>query len=575
MHEKIINHPWAGWKIEKLIGHGSYGSVYEIRRNLLDSTEKAAMKVISIPRNSQEIDELRADGYDDGSITELYKDHLKGLIFEYSAMRKLKDCSNIVNCDDVHYVQHSDGIGWDVFIKMELLTPLVQALPTKIPESTVVKIARDMCTALEVCKNNNIVHRDIKPQNIFVSEEGVYKLGDFGVAKVMEGTSCGTKIGTFKYMAPEVYNNQEYGSAADIYSLGLVLYWLLNECRLPFLPIQPKTLTADQDMEARTRRLRGEKLPPPAHGSKELVKIVLKACAYEIKDRYSSAQEMREALEALECSSKNLVSTENMVLSEEAEEEDRTIGREFGNNINPKTKASSKIVKIIKKCVYLLVSIYFILLFLPICETVIAQILYLILYGFLGVRYILCGMEQKNQDAEERRTKKQLKNAVFTILTFVVGTIFLLTLDSALGEYNSGWLMNALFLGSITAVFFVLSAYENNQRAKKSVFLVSSIFSVLNFIFALYDTLTMCIEYLRYTSRFFAAILSYVLPSSVGQVLLYGSVSAMLLVLAFTPEDQAFILGKNKGLKKTVFITICHVVLAFGLIIMWISFWNY
>lgn len=136
-------------------------------------------------------------------------------------------------------------------------------------------------------------------QNIFVSEYGDYKLGDFGIAKTVEKTMGGTKIGTYKYMAPEVYNNQPYGSGADIYSLGLVLYWLLNERRMPFMPLPPEKLKAGVEESSRHRRLSGEKLPEPAHGSKRLKQIVLKACAYDPNERYQTATEMLQDIDSL------------------------------------------------------------------------------------------------------------------------------------------------------------------------------------------------------------------------------------------------------------------------------------
>jgi serine/threonine protein kinase len=175
----------------------------------------------------------------------------------------------------------------------------VKALPKEIDEQTVIKIGKDLCSALVLCKKHGIIHRDIKPQNIFVSDNGEYKLGDFGIAKTVEKTMAGTMIGTYKYMAPEVYNNQAYGSAADICSLGLVLYWLLNERRMPFVPLPPARLTMGIDEAARIRRLRGEPIPAPAHGSDELKEIVLKACEYMPDRRFSSGAEMLEALTAL------------------------------------------------------------------------------------------------------------------------------------------------------------------------------------------------------------------------------------------------------------------------------------
>ena len=289
---------WPGWETVRLIGRGGFGAVYEIQRTIFSDTEQAALKVISIPQNESDIDELYGEGYDSETVTSTFQAYLQSIVAEYSLMRKLNGSAHIVSCDDVRYVQHDDGIGWDIFIKMELLTALPKALPAQITEETVLKIARDMCAALELCNEYKIIHRDIKPQNIFVSKHGDYKLGDFGIAKTVEKTMGGTKIGTYKYMAPEVYNNQPYGATADIYSLGLVLYWLLNEKRMPFLPLPPEKLRVGMEEDARNRRLAGEKLPEPAHGSPWLKRIVMKACAYDPKDRYQTAREMRQDLMA-------------------------------------------------------------------------------------------------------------------------------------------------------------------------------------------------------------------------------------------------------------------------------------
>ena len=299
--EEIQKSPWLGWKTIRLIGRGSFGTVYEIQRELIDGTvESAAMKVITIPQNPNDVEELYGDGLDEESITATFQSHLKSIVAEYTLMRKLDGSANVVSCKDISYIQHNDGIGWDIFIRMELLTPLLKSLPEHIDEKTAVKIGRDICNALVLCKKYDIIHRDIKPQNIFASVNGDYKLGDFGIAKTVEKTMGGTKIGTYKYMAPEVYNNQPYGSAADIYSLGLVMYWLLNERRMPFMPLPPAKILAGQDETARQRRLSDEPLPVPAHGSTELKRIVLKACTYDPKERYHTADEMLADLNALE-----------------------------------------------------------------------------------------------------------------------------------------------------------------------------------------------------------------------------------------------------------------------------------
>ena len=208
---------WPGWQTVRTIGRGSYGAVYEICRDLPGGRrESAAVKVVSIPRTQSEIAELRADGYDEGSISTTYRKKMESLTEEYSLMRTLNGTSNVVNCDDLKCLPHGDGIGWDIYIKMELLMPLTQALPEQMSEELVIRIGRDLCRALKLCENNNIVHRDIKPQNIFVSPNGDFKLGDFGIARTMDGTVQGTRIGTYRYLAPEVYYDRPYDGKVDI-----------------------------------------------------------------------------------------------------------------------------------------------------------------------------------------------------------------------------------------------------------------------------------------------------------------------------------------------------------------------
>ena len=291
---------WPGWETVRLIGRGSFGAVYEIERDNYGHKEKAALKVISIPQRASDIDDLVSDGYDEESITSRFEGYMQDIVREYSMMADMKGCANIVYCDDWKSIQHDDGMGWDIFIKMELLTALPRVLSKTITDEQVIRIGMDICNALAFCESRNLLHRDIKPQNIFVAPDGTYKLGDFGIAKTAERTTSGTKTGTYKYMAPEVYNNQPYGGKADIYSLGLVLYWLLNERRTPFLPLPPATPTSTEEDKARAKRFSGELIPAPAHGSKELQRIVLKACAFDQKDRYQNAEEMLQDLKLLQ-----------------------------------------------------------------------------------------------------------------------------------------------------------------------------------------------------------------------------------------------------------------------------------
>ena len=296
-----IRLPWPDWKIVRYLGGGAYGKVYEIERTIsgMQEKEKAALKIVSRPKDEDEIEEYEVSGYDKESIIESYKSEIQNYVQEYKLMRTLQGQTNIVSCDDFTVIWNQNGIGGKVFIRMELLTPLNQVLKERaLSTEEIIKLGKDIASALILCEKKNIIHRDIKPANIMVSQFGNYKLGDFGVSKIMDHATYATKMGTPEYQAPEVVHMGKYGQTADIYSLGITLYWLLNNRRMPFIGANEQ-LTVERKDEAMEKRYRGEKLPAPKNGSAKLKKIVLKACEYNPEDRYASAQEMYDDLDTL------------------------------------------------------------------------------------------------------------------------------------------------------------------------------------------------------------------------------------------------------------------------------------
>lgn len=289
------------WSIVRELGEGSFGKVFEIERRDFGYTYKAALKAITIPQSRSEIERIADDGMDPESVTAYFRGFVQELVEEFRIMSKLKGESNIVSYEDHRVIEHTDEIGWDVFIRMELLTPLTKyAKEHGMSRSDVIRLGIDICSALELCRKNNIIHRDIKPENIFVSESGKFKLGDFGIAKTVEKTTGGlSKKGTYTYMAPEVYTGKAYGPGVDIYSLGIVLYRFMNNNRTPFLPPYPTPIKYTDRESAMNRRMDGETIPAPANADEALSRVILKACAYKPEERYRSAADMRRDLEAL------------------------------------------------------------------------------------------------------------------------------------------------------------------------------------------------------------------------------------------------------------------------------------
>ena len=292
---------FENWVLERVIGSGGYGVVYEARREEFGKVYKSAIKIMTVPQDQQEIDRVYSEGMDQRSVYTYFQGIVENLVNEVDLMARFKGNSNIVSYEDHRVVQHSDGIGWDILIRMELLTPFTEYLKyNDFRTSDVIRLGIDICNALELCKNAKVIHRDVKQGNLFVSERGDFKLGDFGVARVIEHTMGITpKQGTEQYMAPEVRKEESYGHSVDIYSLGIVLYILLNDNRMPFLPDYPQPITFTDRQQAEIRRISGEPMKPPRNASEALGKIILKACAYRPEDRYESPAAMRNDLRAL------------------------------------------------------------------------------------------------------------------------------------------------------------------------------------------------------------------------------------------------------------------------------------
>ena len=293
---------WPEWEIVRPLGRGAYGTVYEAIRNDHNVTSHAAIKVISIPSSSSEVDSIRSEGIDMNATTTYFSKIVDEFVQEIQLMQTLKGIQNIVSVEDYKVVEKKGELGWYIFIRMELLTSFNSVIrDRKLTEKEVVKLGLDICTALEICGKRNIIHRDIKPENIFLNDFGDYKLGDFGIARKLESTTSGfSQKGTLNYMAPEVVHSRDYDARADICSLGLVLYRLLNDNRLPFLDTDEQVMNPNERVQALNRRLRGEPLKSPCNASPAMANLVLRACAFNPDDRFSTASEMKQALLALQ-----------------------------------------------------------------------------------------------------------------------------------------------------------------------------------------------------------------------------------------------------------------------------------
>lgn len=291
---------WGNWYVDFHIGSGSYGSVYKISRQDMGQTYNEAVKIITIPTEEQYREAESSMGDDEQTLTSYFEDAVRNIVKEINALHSLSGNTNIIGYHDHSIFRKENEIGWDILIRMEYVTSLSKYLKDhRLTREEVVRLGIDICTALELCSRKGIIHRDIKDDNIFINENGAFKLGDFGIARELSKSGRAASMrGTPKYMAPEVARGDKYDISVDIYSLGLVLYRLVNDGRMPFMPPYPQKIIFGDSDTALDKRLQGEPLTMPSKAGGQLGQVILRACAYKPEDRYLSASAMKHDLEA-------------------------------------------------------------------------------------------------------------------------------------------------------------------------------------------------------------------------------------------------------------------------------------
>ncbi|MBQ8110052.1 MAG: protein kinase, partial [Clostridia bacterium] len=261
--------PFFGeWFLGGEIGKGSFGRVFTIYRNQDGRQSVAVLKVISIPQSEEELDALRrsCNGREDVVRAQLRKSYAYS-VHEIETMNKLNGTSNVVYFEQSAIYERTDTFGWDILIRMEKLVRLDAWLredPRRRDLKTIFRIWNDLYEGLKVCQSFGLVHMDIKPENIFYSPAiDYFKLGDFGEAQLVDNNglaAVGKTVGSYAYMTPEVKDRKGADFSADVYSLALVMYQLLNDDQLPFSH-KAGPLTDQDYARINERRWSGEAIP--------------------------------------------------------------------------------------------------------------------------------------------------------------------------------------------------------------------------------------------------------------------------------------------------------------------------
>ena len=262
------------YEIIRKIGDGGMAFVYEAKDRLLNRT--VAVKV------------LRPEFVDDEEFLGKFKR-------EAEAVASLSH-PNIVNVYDVgedgkvHYIvmEFVDGQNLKDIIKNE----------GTLDEYTALDITKQIAKALGAAHKKGIIHRDIKPHNILISNEGrLVKVADFGIAKAVSSstmTSTGSIIGSVHYFSPEQAKGKYVGNTTDLYSLGIVLYEMIIG-RVPFRGDSPISI-ALQHINDEIEFTQEEKVAIP----QSVRTIIKKLTSKSSDDRYQSAEELIEDIEYIE-----------------------------------------------------------------------------------------------------------------------------------------------------------------------------------------------------------------------------------------------------------------------------------
>lgn len=268
---------WDGWICTgEILGSGGTGCVLALQRG----EERSVVKVICV---ENEPDQYRMVKNEIDTMLSMHSDYLVECLHsrEEPVLNRQGDC-----------------IGYDFLIHMHEYLPLSDFLKEEEydPVALCRQLASDIGMALGALHAKGILHRDIKPENIFLDEskeKTLFRLGDFGVSKKLGGLSGLTATGTPDFMAPESFRYYEYSYSSDIYSLGMTLYYILNDLHFP----QFSDGQSQQDLwDNNKRRLSGEKLPSPRFGDQDLQRVVLQCCEAEPKQRYRDVSEVLNEL---------------------------------------------------------------------------------------------------------------------------------------------------------------------------------------------------------------------------------------------------------------------------------------
>lgn len=252
-----------------------------------ESDEKYIVKIISIPASQVQLDALLLAGAykDPQSAMAYFKELSDGVIREAECLKKLAKLEGFLPFEQWQVVPMEKGmLGYQIYLTGVYKHSLDRFMRRNtMTHLAAVNLGLDMCAALAIARQAGWIYVDLKPSNIFISDDREYRIGDLGFMS-MDSLKYAAMPNKYRspYTAPELADPLETpNETIDTYAVGMILYQIFNNGVLP---------KVDNPTE--------EELPAPANADYEMAEIILKACAPDPKNRWSGPVEMGQALVA-------------------------------------------------------------------------------------------------------------------------------------------------------------------------------------------------------------------------------------------------------------------------------------
>ena len=301
-----LNPVFGEWYTDKQVGTGTDGKVFSIYREKFDSSrETSILKIIRLGenRNERKTFDLNEEVRMEEEFDDDYEKIIRSIKKNIKSVKKSDGGKYFVNYEDVELRKASDGKGRLILIKLEecrSLTDILKELSFTLEET--LRLGINICNSLIKCRSFGYIYPNLKPENILFDRSGRCKLGDFGTFSCLEPAKTSIAYKRTQYfMAPEFIKTGNVNCTVDTYSLGLILYMLTNRNRLPFMEPYPQNVTINSYNTATQMRVNGNEISRPALASDELWRIISKACAFNVNERYFTPNQMlADLMNALE-----------------------------------------------------------------------------------------------------------------------------------------------------------------------------------------------------------------------------------------------------------------------------------